>query len=143
MKEFQFHEGQGTEPELDTHGLWSLNLHCVKNHHSSIADTTTRARDYFRKPLSSTTTWSYIHKSHLKLWSKKEAQYLPCLSTGGHQCLWTQRRLGWATAWWKCELLSDKSVSQISFTRNWNCILQTTKRTIQTIINKSKIQMMA
>ena len=41
-------------------------LSLIKNQHSSIADITTRARDYFGIPLSSTTIQGYIQKCSLK-----------------------------------------------------------------------------
>ncbi len=60
-------KGQGRKPKLNNRDLRSLRRHRIKNRrHSSISDITTRAQDYFGKPLSSTTIRSYIHKCQLK-----------------------------------------------------------------------------
>lgn len=104
---------------------WSLRLHFVKNHHSSIAEISTWANDYFWKSSSSTTI-----RSHLKCYCAYKKPY------GNHvwkRCwhLWAPRLLGWTISQWKCELWSDESVFR-SFLEEMDavCSRPKTKRNI-------------
>src|SRR4029434_3569782 len=112
------HRGQGCKPKLNNRYLRSLRRHCIKNRHSSISDIPTWAQDYFGKPLSSTTTRSYIHKWQLQLYSAKRKPYVNRVQNC-RRLFWARRHLGWTITQWKHVLWSDESVFQVFFWKKW------------------------
>jgi len=113
-------KGQGSKPKLDTRDLWFLRRHCIKNHHSSIADRSTWTRDYCGKPLSNTTIQSSIHKHYYV-----EKKPYVNLVQRWRPLLWARRHLGWTITQWKHVLWSDRSVFQIFVRRNGCRVLRT------------------
>ena len=118
------HKEQGRKPKLTNSALRSLRRHCIKNRHLFISNVTTWAQDYFGKPLSNTTTHSYIHKCQLKLYFAKRKPYVNRVQKR-RWLLWAQRHLEWTIKQWKRVLWSDESVFQAFFGRNGRCVLQT------------------
>jgi len=99
--------------QLDTSDLWTVKQHSINNCHSTRADITMWARNYFIKPLSRIPIQSYIHKCKIKMyWAKKKPHIT--LSRGGIDV--SGLRLIWhepshsGTLFW-----SDQSVFQIFF----------------------------
>lgn len=111
-------KGQGRKPKLKSRDLRALKRHCIKNRHSSKADITTWAQNYFDKPLSSSTIRNYIHKCHFKLYCAKRKPYLNSVHKRRRR-IWARRHLEWTMTQWKRVLWSDESFFEVFFWKKW------------------------
>ncbi|MEQ2214711.1 hypothetical protein XENOCAPTIV_017686 [Xenoophorus captivus] len=87
---------------LDGRGLQSLSQLCIKNHHSSTADRTSRRRHSFGEPLSSSIVQSYNYKLYRNSSSSEVRRR--------SQLLWAWRLPNWTIMQWERGSGSDGPV---------------------------------
>jgi len=68
--------GQGRRPSMNLCDLWALRRLCMRNHHATLLNTATSAKEYFRKPFSLNTVWRCIKKWHLNLCYTRRKVYI-------------------------------------------------------------------
>ena len=108
---------QGRKPLLNACDHRALRWYCSRNHHATMMDIATWAREYFGKSLSLNTV-----KFNLKLYYAKRKAFN---NFAQKRCrvLWAQSHLRWTERQWQRVLSSDECTFQLVFGKNGRRIL--------------------